>query len=470
LLNRSEYGYLALDGFAGSFHQAYLLRLDRPVPEPQVRQALRQVVGAFDRLRSLAVPRLRRYAWDVLPDGPLVDQLFDAAYRVRRDVDLDDPRALEAHHMQLLNEPLPLEHGLAVRLGLYPHARRPMVHIGVHHALGDGRTMQMILTAVLAALNGQPPARVPMQAPSMVHAIRPLRWGDWPRKLLASRAHAQAQKRRLAGLAVRQLPTQATPHYSAHAVVHHRLAVDAPQLRAHARALGVSLNTLLVAAFAQTFVASPADACEARVGDIAGHTAGNTAGSRDGAAVIRLSVDLRRYFPPEVPAPQAGNQVAAFLVVEQGAASLAERARSVDAQVRAALARFEQREMCWGYLFEELMPLLGRTAVSRIAWGMKRGGRFPRISAHATSLGDCNGLNAAGATVRVDELHIGVPSLSPLLGMTELGGRFNLDVIFQRSETEPDAVRQWLARLDALLLAEVATQPAAGAPQAALAA
>lgn len=434
-LNRSEHGYLALDGFAGSFHQAYLLRLDRPVDEALVRRVLRQLVSAFPRLRCIAVPGWHRHRWQLLPDDDTVDQLFDVAYRVRGDVALDDPAALQAHHTQLLNEPLPIEHGLAVRMGYYPHPQRPMIHLGVHHMLCDGRSMQMMISALLAALNGQPMAPVPMEAPSLLHTIRPLHWKEWPRKLLAARRHAQEQKRRLAAARVLQLPTRATPHYSAHAIVHHRLAVSAPELRACARRHGVSLNTLVVAAFSQAFLQPHA-------------------GDPLAASVIRLSVDLRRYFPPGQAVPQTGNYVAAFLVHEGGRLTLAERAKSVEAQVRAALARYERREMCWGYLFEELMPLLGRTAIAHIAWGMKRAGRFPRISAHATSLGDCNRLNAADAAIRLHELHISAPSLSPLLAMTELNGQFNVDVVFQRCETEPDDVRAWLQRLDALLLAE----------------
>lgn len=436
-LNRTEHGYLAADGFAGSFHQAYLLRLDRPVDEPLVRRALRELVSAFPRLRCIAVPGWHRYRWALLPDGELIDQMFDAAYRVRGDVDLDDPRALEAHHSQLLNEPLSLEHGLAVRMGYYPHPQRPMIHLGVHHMLGDGRSMQLMIGALLGALNGQPMPRLPMEAPSLLHTIRPLRWRDWPARLWAARGHAVAQKRALAASRVLQLPTRTTPHYSAHAIVHHVLAVPAPQLRDQARALGVSLNTLIVAATAQAFIE-------------------RSSGHAQDTAVIRLSVDLRRYFPPGHTVPQLGNYVAAFLVLERGAATLQQRARSVEAQVRAALARYERREMCWGYLFDEATSWLGRTAISHLAWAMKRAGRFPVISAHATSLGDCSRLNAAQAAVRLQGLHIAAPSLSPLLCMSELDGRFRVDVVFQRCETEPQAVRDWLQGLDAVLLREAA--------------
>lgn len=439
-LNRTEFAYLALDGMAASFHQPYLMRLDRPVEEAAVRQAMRDLVSAFPRLRTVVVPGAHIYHFRVLPDDEIVDQLFDVAYRVHHGLDLDDPAAIETHQNYLVNEILSLERGLGVRMTFFPHPQRPMLHLGVHHMLADGRSMLQMMAAILRHLNGHPIEAVPMEAPSLMEAIKPARWTQWPRKLLAARRHAKEQQRRLDAVRVLQVPTRDTPMYSANAVLHHRLACSADVLRAHARRSGVSLNTLLVAALAEAFLTFEAEDPKA-------------------AAVIRVSLDLRRFFPADQPTPQAGNYVGATLVVEQGRSGLTARAKSVERQVRAAVARFEAREMGWAYLFEELYPILGRTLLGRLAWKLKAGGKLPRISVHATSLGDANWLNAPDARIRLDEMFGVVCSLSLLFVLQELNNTIFIPVAYQRCETEPEAIRAFLRHLDAMLLREVGQQP-----------
>lgn len=435
-LNRTEVGYLALHGMAGSVNQPYLLRLNRPLDADAVRAALRRLVSAHPRLRTLVEPGWHQHHFRVLPDDEIVDQLFEVAFRVRNDVDLDDPLALEMHHNELLNTPLPLERGLGLHSAFYPHPSRPLVMINVHHMLQDGRSMLRVVGDLLALLNGRAIQPTTMDCPSLLPPIAPQGLANWPRKLWAARAHAQAEAARRQSTPPVQLPTRHTPNYSAHVVQHHRLSASASALRRRARALGVSLNTLLVALFAEAFL----------------RLEGQDPAS---AAVIRLSVDLRRYYP-EGHQPEMGNFVAAFLVWEAvRGRPFEQRVRSVEDQVRQAMQRFDAREMCWGYLFEEAVRWLGRTAFGKLAWNLKRRGRFPQISLHATSLGDTNRLNAPDASVRIEQVWAVTCSLSLLVVITELADTIFLPVSFQRCETPPQAVREFMRHVD-----EVATEVA----------
>lgn len=424
-INRTEHAYISTHGMMGSFNQPYLMRLNAPVEEARVREGFRRLVSAHPRLRCVVEPGRLHYGFRVLADDEIVDQLFEIAWKVRRDVDLDDPAALEAFHNEILNDPLPLERGLGMRAFFLPHPQRPMLVMNIHHMLLDGRSILLLLGDLMGWLNGKAIQPSEMESRSMWPAAAPRGW----RKLLAARAHVRESARLAAEAPAVQVPTKLTHNYSAHAVLHHRLAVGAAPLRARSRAIGVSLNTLLVALFAESFLRL------------------ETADPKS-AAVIRLSVDMRRCYP-EGEQPVIGNFVGAFLVREQRRGlPFDELARAIDAQVKEGTRRFDEREMGWTYLFEELVPYLGRTLTAYLGWKMKRAGKFPQISLHATSLGDANRINAADARLRIDEIWPVAPSLSLLFVTVEMNGSIFFPAAFQRCETDPQAVRAFLARVD----------------------
>lgn len=433
-LNRSEHGYAAIEGLAGTMVQPYLMRFNAPVDEGLVRRVLRALVTAFPRLRAALEPGLHRYHLRILPEGPLIDQMFALAFQVHRDVDLDHPEALQAWHWRALNEVLPLERGLGLRAHFAPHPQRPALIFGVPHLLADGMTMVELLRQILRGLNGLALQPMPLEAPSLLGAIAPAHGWQWPRQVWRSRRHKRAEARRLAEVHVQQLPTALGPHYSSTGLSHHSVPTPVAELRGAARALGVSLNTLLVSAIAQTFLDQAPDDARA-------------------AAVIRISVNLRKYHPASAGhGPLWGNHVGAFLVIEQdGRKPWAERVRSVDAAIREGQARYARREMCWTYLLEELTPWLGRTLVGHIGLKLKRAGRFPVISCHATSLGDVGAIHPPGARVRVSQLVPTVNSISPLPVLVELDGGLSMPMSWQLAETAQADVQAFQRRLDATL-------------------
>lgn len=433
-LNRTEHGYAAIEGLAATMVQPYLIRLDGPVDVTAVRRVMRELVTAYPKLRAKLEPGWHRYHLRILPDDDIVDQLFDWAFRIDTQVDLDDPAEVEAWQRQLINEVLPLERGLGLRVRFAPHPQQPALLFGVPHILADGMTMVQLVRQILRGLNGQPLEPMPLEAPAMIGSIAPHRWWQWPRQLLKARRHKVAEARRLATLHIQQVPTRLGLHYSTTGLCLYEATTGTAELRALARQAGVSLNTLLIAALTQTFLEQAPDDPQA-------------------AAVIRISVNFRRFYPPEAGhGPLWGNHVGAFLVIEQDARKpWPERLRSVDASIREGQARYERREMCWTYLWDELVPWLGRTLIGHIGVQLKRKQRFPVISCHATSLGDANAVNEPGARVRAAQLFGVVNSISPLPVLTEMNGRLFVPTAWQLSETSHAEMSDFLQRFDRTL-------------------
>lgn len=445
-LNRSEHGYAALEGLAAGVLQPYILRFNAPLDESLVRRVLRELVTIYPKLRAVLEPGLHRYHFRILPDDHVVDQLFEQAFQVDAHIDVDDPKALEAWHQRMVNEVLPLERGIGMRVRFVPHAQRAVILFAMPHIFGDGMTMMHLINQMVRGLNGQPMTPMPIEAPSLIGAIAPDHWWQWPAKVWRSRQHKVAQARLLKSLHVQRIPRRAQPNFSTTGLRHHVLRISAQEVRQAARKLGVSTNTFQVAAIAQTFLdQSPDDPLA--------------------AAVIRISVNMRRYYPESAGhGPLWGNHVGAFLIIEQDARkSLVDRVRSVGEQMKEGQARFARREMSWTYLQEEFMQFLGRTLVGYIGVQMKRNDKFPKISCHSTSLGDAGPvINPPDVPVRIEQFIPIVSSVAPLQVLCEAEGRLLLPNVWQLSETSAEDVEAFLARLDQTferLVAEVARLP-----------
>lgn len=444
-LNRTEHAYAAIEGLAGTMLMVSMVRLNGPADEARVRGVMRQVITAHAKLRAILEPGLHQYHFRILPESDLIDQMFDHAFKVQPHVDLDDPTALEAWHRELLNEQVPLEHGLCVRMRFVPHPERPAFLFAAPHIITDGMTMVHLLKQILRGLNGLPIEPMPVEGPSMLGAIAPEHWWQWPAKIWRARQHKMAESRRLAQLHIQQVPTRLGPHYTSTGFCHHTVPVGTADIRAAARKLGVSVNTFLVSAMAQTFLEQAPNDPKA-------------------AAVIRISVDMRKLYPASAGhGPLWGNHVGAYLVIEQQASkTAAERVRSVDASIKEGMARFTRREMCWTYLWEEFIPILGRTLVGHVGAQMKRKNRFPKISCHATTLGNVSEINPADAALRASQVFVCVNSISPLPVLTEMEGRLFVPTSWQLAETTPEEMADFHHRFDQALARMVAEVQAGG--------
>lgn len=434
-LNRTEHAYVAVDGFAGTMMVVTALRLSQPITLQQVRKAARELMTAYPKMRSIVQPGLWRYHLRVMDDTPLLDQLAEANCVQDFGIDIDDPKAFEAWQGRALNDAVPLEHGPMFCFRFVDHPTNPGLLMGMHHLIADGTTHAYLVHNVLRSLNGLPMDSLPIEAPSMIGAIKPEKWWQWPAQILKSRAHKVAEAKRIKEVNIVQLPTKLGQHYTYTGARHYEVSMDTSELRKATKKAGISINTLVVAAHAEALLADQAHDPKA-------------------AAVLRVSVDLRKFYPKEEKHGFLwGNQVGAYLIIEQGSKKSAiQRVRDVDASLKEGLARYTRREMAWTYLLDELTPFLGRTLIGSIAWAMKRKNSFPKISVHVTTGGNVTLLNVPGQPVHLTRVYVMVNSISPLTATVESNGKLYMPMIWQVAETSYDEIGAFQERVEAALV------------------
>lgn len=427
-LNRSEHLYWAAEGRLGPINQPYMLRLSGPVDAALVRQTLRELVTAFPRMRSVIEPGFWLDRMRILPDDFIVDQLFDDAYQVEHGVDLDDSDALQAWHSTRLNDPLSLEHGLPWRARFLPHPSQPGLLFVVHHIVGDGRSMIQMLCAILGRLNGQPISASPLDSPSMHAAVTPAHVWQWPAAIWRGWRQSRADARAAQGQQVITLNQRHSPRFTTSAIRYHELPCPAEVMKQLARANNCTQNALLTALIANTFLAPHAHNPHA-------------------VAALRISVDLRRYYP-EGQAPTFGNYVATCTVRARHQPTLTAQIADIEQQIQQQLARFERRDHALPLTLYEWLPVIGRRRYGQLIALSKARGSLPDISCHFSNLGSAEFINPKNSSVRLENLFPATINAAFLLGALSLNGRQFLVVIRQCAEVDDATVRTFLNGFD----------------------
>lgn len=435
-LNRSEWAYLACEPLLGSMAQPYLFRFNAPVNETEVKAAVRDLLSAFPRLRAILEPTRRRFEWHVLPDDARLDQMFELAFRVDH-IDLNEPAAVLRWHELAANEPMNMHHGLGMRAQYAPHPTQPGLIFSVHHLLVDGRSMIHFVESLMKRLNGQPIEPQPLVDNSMLPAVLPPHWWQWPGKLLKAWRHLRSEAREHTLYDIVRLPGTHGMRHTACAVQHHPLGCAAKDLSRLGKAWGGSSNSVLMAA----------------VGTALLRRRGT---NQKAAALMRMGVDLRRYHP-QGTRPLLGNQVSVFDVLLPAHVPEAERVAWVDARVRAGLARYERREVLLPLLPYEMLGWLRPHDYQRLLLGAQRRERLPALSCHLTNIGGIDAFNAPEAQVRLTELYPIVSGLVPLLVLVVIHGQqtlvsshprgTHLDAdVRQLIDDTREVLQQWLAQ------------------------
>jgi len=429
-LNFLEYGYVAFEGLMRSMPQVYLLRLQRGFDADTVKSVARELVSTNPRLRALVDPTLRTHRLLVLPEGPVVDQLWDDAWEVAAHLDAADRPAMEALHERLHNLILPIERGLMCKFVYVPHAVEPVLFMCVHHIVGDGRTMLHYVTQLCQRLAGGPHmALQAVEAPPLSQAFGPPRWWQYPAAVWRSLRHEKQQQKLINALDVVKLEREASPYLSTHALKHYQVPVPASALRRVARQLDVSLNGLVVMAMAETFL---------RMGNHAPKC----------AAVIRQAMDIRHLYPKsQGHGPLWGNHVGVFLLVETGKKSWQERAKSIRAQVDEHVQRYARHEVFGRYAFMPAIALLGRQVLSFLATKMVRQARLPALSCYATNIGSLDRILSEDARGVLKDMTASVPSPTFLQVVSESNDVVSMTASWQRSEFSKEDLGIYLSEL-----------------------
>jgi hypothetical protein len=426
-LNRSERLYLALEGVAGAIGQVHVLRFREPHSEAELRAGVRYLVRICPRLRSLVEPGVLGHRLAVLPEGERVERLFAAAFRVVRGG--DDPVALQALLNELVNEPFELEGALPLRALALADGPRPVLVLSLHHVVCDGRGMIQLLDALMAHLNGEDRAAMPLEDPSLLPAVLPARpFVEWPSRLWRSLRRRLRERKRWNGRPTLSLVKERGA-FGPTSVHLHDVPLALADLKAAAQARACTLTELVVATLAASF-------------------AGRAAPGTPAVATVRLSHDLRPYFPVG-RRPAFGNYVASFLVRATRWRDLEATVAEVREQMRGALEAFERREMSVPLLLAELAPrLVGRRLLGWCVRLLKRRGRLAQVTVHCSNLGDVELLNRHGDRARAEGLAFFTPALGPYVGCVGLGDRLSLGVTYPRSEIEETVMKAVLADFD----------------------
>jgi hypothetical protein len=435
-LNRSERLYLALEGVASAIGQVHVLRFGEPHSEAELRAGVRYLIRICPRLRTLVEPGFLGHRLAVLPEGERVERLFAGVFRVVPGG--DEPAAVQALLNQLVNEPFDLEGALPLRARLLTAGPRPVLVLSLHHVVCDGRGMIHLLDALMAHLNGEDRAAMPLENPSMLPAVLPptsppAPFAEWPRSLWRSLVRRLRERARWTGRPALTLVKERGA-FGPTGVRLHDVAVALASIKKAAKARACTVTELVVAALAASFAAQ----AEPRTSAV---------------ATVRLSHDLRPYFPAG-RRPTFGNYVASFLVRATRWDDLEATVSEVRAQMREALQGFEHREMSLPLLLAELTPrLIGRRLLGWYVRALKRRGRLEQVTLHYSNLGDVDLLNGHGDRAQADALAFFTPALGPYVGCVGLGGRLYLGVTYPRSEVDEAIIERLLADFDGKLAA-----------------
>lgn len=431
-LNRTEHMFWAGEGFLGSINQPYLMRFDGPVAFAEVRQALRELFSAYTRLRSVIVATGWRYQLQILPDDAHIDTLLDDCLREVRGVDAASRDELLAFHNAFQNDAISMERGLPLRARFIPHPSSPALVMSLHHIIGDGRSGLQMISAVVARINGTPIKPVPLHSHSMVPAVVPQKWTQWPASILGWWRNTRRDAAAAKDLKLVTLASRHSPRFSTAAIAYHELPCQPKALRATAKGMGTTVNSLLTAVIANTFLASAKDDPRAM-------------------AAIRISYDLRKLFP-EGQSPEIGNFVSSFSVKATHQPTLIAQIKSIEAQVKDILSRYDRREYALPLLLYEALPLMGRRLYTMMIAKAKAAGKLHDVSCHFSNLGPADFLNPAEARVRLKEIWLAALPVVPIVGLASMGDKFFLTVIYPKDEVDAQRVAAFLDTLDRELL------------------
>lgn len=431
-LNRTEHLFWAGEGYMGSITIPYLLRFDGPIGVAQVRQALRELASAYPRLRAVMVPTGLTYKLKILPDDWAIEQLIDDALRIQHGVDPTSSAELEAFHTAVINEHLSMERGLPWRVRFVPHPQQPALIFSLHHIIGDGRSNIQVVSAIMARLNGHPIKPCPLHSPSMVPAVVPEKWSKWPASIAGWWRNTRQDARAKKGQELITLATRHSPHFTTARLHHHQLPCSQVQLKALAKQMGTTVNSLFTAVLANGFLARQPSNPRA-------------------VAAIRISLDLRRHFPKGTQ-PEIGNFVSSFAVRATHQASLAEQIQAIEAQVKEQMSRYARREYAVPLLLYEILPLMGRRLYSLMIMRTKARGGLRDVSCHFSNLGAAETIHPPDPTIRITELWPTAQGVAPLFGFVSLGDKLFLSVNHQTDEVSADTITQFLQALDRQLM------------------
>ena len=428
-LNRSEYGSLASEPYIGPIVVTVVMCFDRPMALAPIKSALRDITLAFPRLRANIVPTWLTYKMSVLPQDEWLEELMDQAVTILPHLDANDPATLEILQTRALNTPMALTRGLPWYAWYVPHPERPLLVHNIHHMVGDGYSMSLIHRAFLARLHGLPIDTLPIESSSQLPGVAPKHWWQWPQSIWATIRNAREDARQNKGDHVVTIHTRRSERYTSSGMRQIDLPGGLTAAKAAAKRLRTSVNTLVAALIAEVILAREKDNPKA-------------------VCVLRIAVDLRRYFPKD-QAPKIGNYVVNIEVRARHQADLITQIQSLTEQVQKQLGRYARREGALAcVVLEALTYVITQGTLAKGFIEMKASGAMGKTSVFFTNVGSTAGMLPSPAQFGLTDysmLSIGPTFFVALISHHE---RLQLGISHQLDEIPRAALDEFLVALD----------------------
>lgn len=441
-LNRSEYGSMASEPYIGSVVISVVARFDRPIGFEQIKQALRDVTMAIPRMRGNIVPTWWSYKFAIQPQDEWLDELLNAAVTELPHVDADDNTALDALQLKAINTPLLLTQGLPWYAWYIPHPERPVLIHNIHHGVGDGTTMAQIHRALFARLHGLPIETLPVESSSQLPGVVPAHWWQWPKSIWAAVRNAREDARQSKGDHVITLATRHSDRYIGSGVLRVVLPGGVKAAKAVSKKMGTTVNTLVSAVIAQVLLSRHKDDPHA-------------------VAVLRIAVDLRRYYPKGT-APRIGNYVVNIELRARHQPDLAAQVQSLTDQVRHQLGRYDRREGALACLvLEGLTYVVTQGTLAKAFLKLKASGALGKTSVFITNVGNTAGILPSPAQFGLIDYHMVTISPTFFVGVISHEDCLQLTISHQLDEVPRQALDEFLGQLDAQYrqIVNIATAP-----------
>jgi len=382
-LNTTDFVSLAMETIR-SGQSTCVMCFQAPCAVEDMRDAIRYMITIYPKLRSIIEPTLFSYKMRILADDdPRVAILFKNVFHVRRNVTYDSQQYRDMIR-EIHNEPFSLEQTIPIKVYYFPDDPKPMFLARIHHMVCDGSSGVHFVHSLMACLNGLKPPQLPVDDPNIYPVILEKPYSNVPlqflRSVLLTRKDIQAAKDDII------IPSTDRPasFFGPVDVYQYTLAHDFSVVKAKAKVLGVSLNTLLITALAVSLTKGP------------GKNKGNTVG-------VPIAMDLRTYFKDQKPV--FGNYLRIFMVRlhRKNWTDYRRALAEIDSQMNEFKSRIEKKQLLVPVLIENMYKMIGR---KNIAWAARylkqRKALFTNTCVFST-LGNWDMINSFGTKVQACE-------------------------------------------------------------------
>ncbi len=426
-LNYADFIYMTMEDVNLAQGNLLILRFKEKHPVEDIREAMRNLITLYPRLRSLLEPTLFSYQLRILDDhDERIDLFFNNAFRVIPQVRYNSQEFLSARR-NFYNEPFSLLQTIPLKVCYFPDDPTPVLMLSVHHVVGDGSACVHMTGSLMAYLNGKKPEPIPVDNPSLVPALMNYPWYKVPSQFYRS-FQILMQDSKLAPKG-RFIPATDKPvnffgPVDIHADV---LRQDLSLIRARAKELGVSITTVILTALTISLTRN-----RNAPGDIAG---------------IIVSVNLRPFFPGKKPI--IGNFITGFMIKlpraiwEDPLAMLNE----VQSQMTHKLGRIENKQNMVSGLSAKMSTLIGKKNYARVIRMAKQVGILSKTGALA-NLGSVDSLNSYGTKAQICEFLGSGPSHGLFVSINTLENKVFVSYTYQEAEFTRDEVQSLMIRFE----------------------